>query len=128
MQDEEPSIAVRGRAKQATHHGVKSFGERYCAKWQYLETGRIKAKGITCRVRRVHFGVTMAEMSIEHSDTLEEKAIVIKKHRRKLQSYFRYGLDYLRDILLNEIHQTMDKFSKLLNLLRFNMKLGRGTL
>jgi hypothetical protein len=58
----------------------------------------------------------------------EAKAIVIKKHGRKLQSYFRYGLDYLRDILLNEIHQTMETFSKLLNLLRFNMKLRRVTL
>ena len=36
----------------------------------------------------------------------EEKAIVIKKHCRLAQSYFRYGLDFLRDALFNfnEIH------------------------
>jgi hypothetical protein len=31
----------------------------------------------------------------------EEKAIPIKKHGRKSQSWFRYGLDYLRDIVIN---------------------------
>ena len=61
---------MRGRAEQATHHGVKSFGEMYDAKSSYLETGRINAKGIACGVRRVHFGVTMAEIYSEHSNTL----------------------------------------------------------
>ena len=41
----------------------------------------------------------------------EEKAIVIKKHGRKLQSYFRYGLDYLRDILLNWVYHAEDKLA-----------------
>jgi len=53
----------------------------------------------------------------------EEKAIPIKKHGRLLQSYFRYGLDYLRDIVLNGMHQAIDKFSKLLDILRFNENL-----
>lgn len=32
----------------------------------------------------------------------EQKAIRIKKHGRMAQSWFRYGLDYLRDLLINE--------------------------
>ena len=31
----------------------------------------------------------------------EEKPIKIKKHGRKAQSWFRYGLDYWRDLLIN---------------------------
>lgn len=49
----------------------------------------------------------------------EEKAIPIKKHGRKLQSYFRYGLDYVRDILLNGMNQAA-KLSKPLGLLKAN--------
>ena len=35
----------------------------------------------------------------------EQKPIEIKKHGRKAVSYFRYGLDVLRDIVLNGVQQ-----------------------
>lgn len=50
----------------------------------------------------------------------EEKAIGVKKHGRKLQSYFRYGLDYLRDILLNSLCRHANNLEKMLNLLQLN--------
>lgn len=55
----------------------------------------------------------------------EEKAISVKKHGRLSQSYFRYGLDYLRDTLLNEVYQILDTFINVLNILRFNRDLCR---
>ena len=58
----------------------------------------------------------------------EEKAIPIKKHGRLLQSYFRYGLDYLRDRLLNAIGQTRANFAALLDLLRFNGNLPESSI
>lgn len=57
----------------------------------------------------------------------EEKAITVKRHGRKLQSYFRYGLDYLRDILLNGIYQAENKLSTLLNFLKVDGGSLRGT-
>lgn len=50
----------------------------------------------------------------------EEKNIKIKKHGRKSQSYFRYGLDYVRDVLLNSIHK---KLSTVLSFLSVNQNL-----
>jgi len=47
----------------------------------------------------------------------EKKAIRIKKHGRKAQSWFRYGLDCLRDALLNRQNQTQQGFAVLLILL-----------
>jgi SAM-dependent methyltransferase len=47
-----------------------------------------------------------------------EKPIIIKKHGRKFQSYFRYGLDYLRDILLNITEHTVEKLAQLMRPLR----------
>jgi hypothetical protein len=47
----------------------------------------------------------------------EEKAICVKKHGRKAQSWFRYGLDCLRDALFNPKTQLQLNFSILLNLL-----------
>ena len=43
------------------------------------------------------------------------KPLVIKKHGRRAKSIFRYGLDYLRNIVLN-LEQKMDEF---LNVLQF---------
>ena len=43
------------------------------------------------------------------------KPLAIKKHGRRAKSIFRYGLDYLRNIVLN-LEQKMDEF---LNVLRF---------
>jgi hypothetical protein len=50
----------------------------------------------------------------------EEKNIKVKKHGRKAQSYFRYGLDYVRDILLNSIKE---KLSSILIFLSINYPL-----
>lgn len=47
----------------------------------------------------------------------EHKAITIKNHGRKLYSYFRYGLDYLRDLLLNQVEYVSAKLFKPLLLL-----------
>jgi len=47
----------------------------------------------------------------------EEKNIPIKKHGRKSQSWFRYGLDYLRDILINTLSPHQHHFHVLLTLL-----------
>jgi hypothetical protein len=51
----------------------------------------------------------------------EEKAITVKKHGRKSQSWFRYGLDYVRDILINRICTHQHHFHTLLALLSINM-------
>ncbi|MBD1865233.1 MULTISPECIES: hypothetical protein [Trichocoleus] len=37
------------------------------------------------------------------------KPVTLKKHGRKAKSIFRYGLDYLRNIMLN-LEQKMDEF------------------
>lgn len=47
----------------------------------------------------------------------EEKAIRVKKHGRKAQSWFRYGLDYLRDALLNKRTRPQQNFDAMLALL-----------
>jgi len=47
----------------------------------------------------------------------EQKAIRIKKHGRKAQSWFRYGLDCLRNALLNRQHQPQQSFATLIALL-----------
>ena len=47
----------------------------------------------------------------------EEKAIRVKKHGRKAQSWFRYGLDYLQDVLLNPLRRAAHSFEDLLALL-----------
>jgi len=47
----------------------------------------------------------------------EEKPIRVKKHGRKAQSWFRYGLDFLRDALLNKKTQTQHGFDSMLALL-----------
>lgn len=44
----------------------------------------------------------------------EQKAIKIKKHGRKAISYFRYGLDLLRDIALNGISPTTYKIAEMI--------------
>jgi hypothetical protein len=47
----------------------------------------------------------------------EQKAIGIKKHGRKAQSWFRYGLDSLRDALFNTNQQPNQSLDSMLNLL-----------
>lgn len=48
----------------------------------------------------------------------EEKPIPVKKHGRKAQSWFRYGLDILREILLNPIKKKTNKsWNRLIRLL-----------
>jgi len=53
----------------------------------------------------------------------EEKPIPSKKHGRKAQSWFRYGLDYLRDILINHNCPHQRHFPTLLALLSTNREL-----
>lgn len=47
----------------------------------------------------------------------EQKAIVIKKHGRKAISWFRYGLDCLRERLLNSTYRSQYSFAELMGLL-----------
>lgn len=47
----------------------------------------------------------------------EQKAIPIKKHGRKAISWFRYGLDAMRDLLLNALSPNQNQWDTLLNLL-----------
>lgn len=54
----------------------------------------------------------------------EKQAIVIKKHGRKSQSYFRYGLDYIRDLVLNRMQKTAAKLRQSLALLNINENLA----
>ncbi len=53
----------------------------------------------------------------------EQKPICIKKHGRKAQSWFRYGLDYLSDALLNSYSHAKDQFRLIVNLLSINKRL-----
>src|ERR671931_402748 len=67
---EEPAIAGRrpGEAGDASRRKVIVGAVSHRAVVQ--RCGRRTNRGvITCRVMRVHFGVTMAEMHHEHSDT-----------------------------------------------------------
>ena len=54
----------------------------------------------------------------------EQKPIEIKKHGRKAVSYFRYGLDVLRDIVLNGTQQTGDFFNHIVGFLNINALSG----
>jgi len=54
----------------------------------------------------------------------EKKPIEIKKHGRKAVSYFRYGLDVLRDIVLNGVQHFLDHLVGFLNI---NALGGAGT-
>lgn len=50
----------------------------------------------------------------------EKKPIEIKKHGRKAVSYFRYGLDLLRDIILNGVQQADNVLRHLAGFLNIN--------
>jgi len=56
----------------------------------------------------------------------EQKPIEIKKHGRKAVSYFRYGLDMLRDIILNGVQQVDDVLSQIVGFLNINALDGTG--
>jgi len=56
----------------------------------------------------------------------EQKTIEIKKHRRKAVSYFRYGLDVLRDIALNGVQQMDDFLNHIVGFLGTNALSGAG--
>jgi len=58
--------------------------------------------------------VTGAQWAFLTGEWLNQlKPLVFKKHGRKEKSLFRYGFDYLRNILLNP-EQKMDEFSEVL--------------
>jgi hypothetical protein len=56
----------------------------------------------------------------------EQKPIEIKKHGRKAVSYFRYGLDVLRDIILNGVQKKCEFLDYLVDFLRINAPSGAG--
>ena len=56
----------------------------------------------------------------------EQKPIEIKKHGRKAVSYFRYGLDMLRDIILNGVQQTDVLLDHIVGFLNINALGGAG--
>ena len=56
----------------------------------------------------------------------EQKPIEIKKHGRKAVSYFRYGLDMLRDIILNGVQQAVNLLGHIVEFLNINALYGTG--
>lgn len=56
----------------------------------------------------------------------EQKPIEIKKHGRKAVSYFRYGLDVLRDIVLNGVQQVDNFLDHIVGFLNINALRGAG--
>jgi hypothetical protein len=56
----------------------------------------------------------------------EQKPIEIKKHGRKAVSYFRYGLDMLRDIILNGAQQAGNLLDHIVGFLSVNEVDGAG--
>jgi hypothetical protein len=56
-----------------------------------------------------------------------QKAIKIKKHGRKAISYFRYGLDLLRDTALNGTRSVHHALSAIFRLLRISQPLCAAT-
>jgi hypothetical protein len=101
----------------------------YGKRWQ-IETlfGCLKSKGFnfedTHMVHPARIGKLLALLTVAFCWAHkvgewrnEEKAIPIKKHGRKSQSWFRYGLDYLRDVLINKHRQPQHSFMTLLTLL-----------
>ena len=54
----------------------------------------------------------------------EQKPIPVKKHGRKAQSWFRYGLDYLSDLLFHiALPYSKTRFRQALNLIHGNIRL-----
>jgi len=101
----------------------------YGKRWQ-IETlfGCLKSKGFnfedTHIVKPERIGKLLALLAIAFAWAHkvgqwrhEEKAIRIKKHGRKAQSWFRYGLDYLRDVLLNKNRHAQHHLDAILALL-----------
>src|ERR687895_410650 len=67
---EEPAIAGRRPGEAGDASRRKVIVEAVSHRVGVRRCGRRTNRGvITCRVMRVHFGVTMAEMHHEHSDT-----------------------------------------------------------
>ena len=56
----------------------------------------------------------------------EQKPIEIKKHGRKAVSYFRYGLDVLRDTVLNGVQQVDNFLNHIVGFLSINALTGAG--
>jgi hypothetical protein len=86
---------------------------QYGKRWE-VETlfGCLKSKGFNfedthmVQPDRIHKLIALLSMAFCWAHKVgewrhEEKPIKIKKHGRKSQSLFRYGLDYLRDLLIN---------------------------
>jgi hypothetical protein len=107
----------------ATDKYVESPIHLYSKRWQ-IETlfGCLKSKGFgfeethIIRADRIEKLIALHTIAFCWAHKIgewrhQEKAIVIKKHGRLMQSYFRYGLDYIRDILLNEFRGAADKFT-----------------
>jgi hypothetical protein len=57
----------------------------------------------------------------------EQKAIKIKKHGRKEISFFRYGLDLLRDVALNAGRNTVVLFEQVIGFLNLEFPPGELT-
>ena len=57
----------------------------------------------------------------------EQRPIKIKKHGRKAVSYFRYGLDVLRDVALNGVQQANEVIKQVVGFLDISRLNGVGT-
>jgi len=111
-----------------TNHLPEKALESYKQRWQ-IETlfGALKSRGFDFEAthlthpERVNKLLALLSISFCWAHLIGEwrqqiKPIKIKKHQRRAISIFRYGLDYLREILLN-ISYRLDEFKQVVKLL-----------
>lgn len=114
----------------ATDHEMKDPIAHYAKRWQ-IETlfGCLKSKGFhfedthIVQPERISKLIALLAMAFAWAHKVGEwrneiTPIPIKKHGRKAQSWFRYGLDYLQDLLINpnrNIQRQLNSMIQLLN-------------
>ncbi len=112
-----------------TDHNPANALENYARRWE-IETlfSCLKTRGFCFEEthlvdpRRIEklialLGIALAFAHITGTWLHEQKPIPIKKHGRKTRSFFRYGLDYLRKIVLTQSSQHLCDFQKAIRLL-----------
>ena len=111
-----------------TLHEPESAIEYYKQRWQ-IETlfGAFKSRGFNfedthlTHPQRINKLVALLAITFAWAHLVGEwlhelKPLKVKKHQRLAKSIFRYGLDYLREILLN-IHIKLAEFEKTIQIL-----------
>lgn len=113
----------------ATDFMLKDPIAHYAKRWQ-IETlfGCFKSKGFNfedthmVQPERISKLIALLAMAFAWAHKVGEwrneiEPILIKKHGRKAQSWFRYGLDYLRELLLNPSLRSQQAFNSMIELL-----------